>query len=67
VGPVDIEDRIDRMLGRDGRQYAALLVAWAGLIEALARENVVMTAGELATLPLRVELEAPLAEELSRF
>jgi hypothetical protein len=57
VGPRDIEDAINQMLGRDPEQSRPPRLAWGGLIDALARAGVVVGEQELIAAPLTVELD----------
>jgi hypothetical protein len=57
VGPRDIEDAINQMLGRDPEQSRPPGLAWGGLMNALARAGVVVSEQELIAAPLTVELD----------
>jgi hypothetical protein len=56
-GPLDIEAKINRMLGRDPNLHRPQRLAWEPLISALARADVRTTEEELITRPLMVELD----------
>jgi hypothetical protein len=64
VGPHDIEDGVDQMLGRDPQQHRPPRLAWDGLMAALQAEGIEATEQELIDAPITVEFEPEVAAEL---
>lgn len=57
VGLPDIEDGVNQMLGRDPTLHRPPRLAWDGLIEALAAEQIHVSEEQLIEIPLVVELD----------
>ena len=57
VARTDIEDSINRMLGRDPAQRRPPRLSWDGLIAALAAAGIDTTEEQLIETPLTVELD----------
>jgi hypothetical protein len=64
VGLPDIEDAINRMLGRDPELRRPPRLAWGRLIAALAAEGIRFEEEQLIELPLTVELEDDVLADL---
>jgi hypothetical protein len=65
VGPSDIEDAINQMLGRDPEQHRPPRLSWPRLIEALASAGVPVTELDLLDAPLTVDLSPPVKADLA--
>lgn len=66
VGPHDIEDVINQMLGRDPKSRDSSQVLLSRLAEALAKAGIHATEDELTSAPLVVELDSDVRAELER-
>lgn len=66
VGPADIEDGINQMLGRDPDLHRPPRLSWSNLIKALAEHDIQVTEDDLITVPLTVELHPEVQAELQK-
>jgi hypothetical protein len=64
VGPPDIEDAINQMLGRDPKLHRPPRLAWNNLITALAKAGVDVSEQALIEAPLTVELGPEVQAEI---
>jgi hypothetical protein len=66
VGPADLEDGINQMLGRDPNLHRPPRLAWIRLIEALAEHDIQATEEDLIAVPLTVELHPEVQTDLEK-
>jgi hypothetical protein len=64
AGPHDIEDHINKMLGRDPAQHRPSRLAWDSLIVALATTGLHTSEEELIEVPLTMALEEEVSAAL---
>jgi hypothetical protein len=64
VGPADIEDGINQMLGRDPELHRPPRLSWTKLIETLGEHGIQVTEQDLINAPLTVELHPEVQAEL---
>jgi len=64
VGPADIQDGINQMLGRDPELHRPPKLAWTNLINALAEHDIHVTEDDLINTPLTMELHSEIQAEL---
>jgi hypothetical protein len=64
VGPADLEDGINQMLGRDPELHRPPRLSWTNLIKALAEHGIQVTEEDLITVPLTVDLHPEVQAEL---
>ncbi len=67
VGPADIEDGINQMLGRDPELHRPPRLSWTQLINALAEHDLQVTEDDLINAPLTVELHPEVQAELESY
>lgn len=64
LGPLDIQDAINHMLGRDPEQHRLPHLAWDNLINTLKERGIAATEQQLMETPLMVELNAEVQDQL---
>ncbi|MGO9974777.1 MAG: hypothetical protein ACLP01_18625 [Solirubrobacteraceae bacterium] len=64
VGPADIEDGINQMLGRDPSLHRPPRLSWGKLIATLAEHGIQVTEQDLINAPLTVELDPDVQADL---
>jgi hypothetical protein len=64
VGPADIEDGINQMLGRDPELHRPPRLSWTKLITTLTEHGIQITEQDLINAPLTVELHPEVQAEL---
>lgn len=67
VGPADIEDGINQMLGRDPELHRPPRLSWTNLIKALAEHDIQVAEDDLINAPLRIELHPEVQAELESY
>jgi hypothetical protein len=66
VGPADIEDAINQMLGRDPDQHRPPRLAWGNLIAALTAAGLTVSEADLIAAPLAVVLTPEVEADLDQ-
>lgn len=64
LGPLDIQDAVNQLLGRDPEQHRPPRLAWGNLINALKRRGIAVTEQQLIETPLTLELSADVQHQL---